>query len=44
MSTVGKQVLMIGGSNAGNARNGAGCFVRLRSGAILYAYNEFWGI
>ena len=41
--TIGKQTAMIGGVEVGNARNGAGCFVRLKNGAILYAYNEFLG-
>ena len=43
MATIGKQTKMIGGPNANNARNGAGCFVRLKNGAIMYAYNEFLG-
>lgn len=41
--TIGKQTAMIGGPHAGNARNGAGCFVRLKNGTILYAYDEYLG-
>lgn len=43
MRKIGKQVLMIGGTGTGNLRNGAGCFVTLRSGAIVYAYTEYLG-
>lgn len=43
MNTIGTQTAMIGGPEAGNSRNGAGCFVRLRSGALLYAYTEYLG-
>ena len=41
MKKIGTQVALIGGADAGNSRNGAGSFVRLRSGALLYAYTEF---
>ena len=43
MSTIGRQVAMIGGADTGNFRNGSGSFVRLRSGSILFAYTEYLG-
>ena len=40
MKKIGRQVNMLGVSE-GNPRNGEGSFIKLRSGAIAYAFTEF---